>query len=132
MLLGSDIEQILHRTMGDVVVAPNGYASEEAPGIFRVVIAVPKPASEPVLARGEELARQAGAPQRRSRSEGSTTAAGGIASARPHRDRRGREPDTDILVVGWRNRMDHFRVGSVTKHVIAEVPCPVLVVDNGN
>ena len=84
VLLGSDIEQILHRTMGDVVVAPNGYASKRHPGFSRVVIAVPKPASEPVLARGEELARQAGAPARRSRSEGATTAAGGIASARPH------------------------------------------------
>ncbi len=133
VLLGSDIEQILHRTMGDVVVAPNGYASKRHPGFSRVVIAVPKPASEPVLARGEELARQAGAPSETIPVGGSNdggwwhsvrSAASAIAEAC--------EPDTDILVVGWRNRMDHFRVGSVTKHVIAEVPCPVLVVDNGN
>lgn len=38
------------------------------------------------------------------------------------------EPDVDLLVAGSRRPMDHFLRGSVTKHLIAEAPCPVLVV----
>lgn len=40
------------------------------------------------------------------------------------------EPDIDLLVTGSRRPMDRFLLGSVTKHLIAEAPCPVLVVPN--
>lgn len=38
------------------------------------------------------------------------------------------DPDVDLLVAGSRRPWDRFLLGSVTKHLIAEVPCPVLVV----
>lgn len=38
------------------------------------------------------------------------------------------EPDVDLLVAGSRRPMDHFLLASVTKHLITEAPCPVLVV----
>lgn len=38
------------------------------------------------------------------------------------------EPDVDLLVTGSRRPMDRFLIGSVTKHLITEAPCPVLVV----
>jgi nucleotide-binding universal stress UspA family protein len=38
------------------------------------------------------------------------------------------EPDIDLLVAGSRRPMDRFFLGSVTKHLITEAPCPVLVV----
>jgi nucleotide-binding universal stress UspA family protein len=38
------------------------------------------------------------------------------------------EPDVDLLVAGSRRPMDRFLLGSVTKHLITEAPCPVLVV----
>lgn len=38
------------------------------------------------------------------------------------------EPDVDLLVAGSRRPMDHFLLGSVTRHLITEAPCPVLVV----
>jgi nucleotide-binding universal stress UspA family protein len=37
-------------------------------------------------------------------------------------------PDVDLLVAGSRRPWDRFLLGSVTKHLIAEAPCPVLVV----
>lgn len=37
------------------------------------------------------------------------------------------EPD-DLLVTGCSRPIDHFLSGSVTQHLIAEAPCPVLVV----
>lgn len=38
------------------------------------------------------------------------------------------EPDVDLLVTGSRRPMDRFLLGSMTKHLITEAPCPVLVV----
>ena len=38
------------------------------------------------------------------------------------------EPDVDLLVAGSRRPLDRFFLGSVTKHLIVEAPCPVLVV----
>lgn len=38
------------------------------------------------------------------------------------------EPDVDLLVAGSRRPMDRFLLGSATKHLITEAPCPVLVV----
>ncbi len=38
------------------------------------------------------------------------------------------DPDVDLLVAGSRRPWDRFLLGSVTKHLIAEAPCPVLVV----
>lgn len=38
------------------------------------------------------------------------------------------ETDVDLLVAGSRRPMDRFLLGSVTKHLITESPCPVLVV----
>jgi nucleotide-binding universal stress UspA family protein len=38
------------------------------------------------------------------------------------------DPDVDLLVMGSRRPLAHFLGGSVTKHVIGEAPCPVLVV----
>lgn len=37
-------------------------------------------------------------------------------------------PDVDLLVTGSRRPREHFLAGSVTKHLIAAAPCPVLVV----
>lgn len=37
-------------------------------------------------------------------------------------------PDVDLLVAGSRRPIDRFLLGSVTKHLITEAPCPVLVV----
>lgn len=37
-------------------------------------------------------------------------------------------PDVDLLVAGSRRPMDRFLLGSVTKHLVTEAPCPVLVV----
>ena len=36
--------------------------------------------------------------------------------------------DVDLLVTGSRRPLEHFLAGSVGKHLIAEAPCPVLVV----
>lgn len=41
------------------------------------------------------------------------------------------EPDVDLLITGSRRPMDHFLLGSVTKHLITEAPCPVLVIPHG-
>lgn len=38
------------------------------------------------------------------------------------------EPDDGLLVTGCSRPIDHFLSGSVTRHLIAEAPCPVLVV----
>jgi nucleotide-binding universal stress UspA family protein len=38
------------------------------------------------------------------------------------------DADVDLLVAGSRRPMDRFLLGSVTTHLIAESPCPVLVV----
>ena len=38
------------------------------------------------------------------------------------------KPDVDLLIAGSRRPMDRFLLGSVTKHLITEAPCPVLVV----
>jgi nucleotide-binding universal stress UspA family protein len=38
------------------------------------------------------------------------------------------EPDVDLLVAGSRRPIDRFLLGSMTNHLIAEAPCPVLVV----
>jgi nucleotide-binding universal stress UspA family protein len=38
------------------------------------------------------------------------------------------EPGDDLLVTGCGRPIDHFLSGSVTRHLIAEAPCPVLVV----
>lgn len=38
------------------------------------------------------------------------------------------EPDVDLLVAGSRRPMDRLLLASVTKHLITEAPCPVLVV----
>jgi nucleotide-binding universal stress UspA family protein len=132
ILLGSDVEQILHKDPCDVLVAPSGYASEGRRGFAKVVVAVDgMPDSEAVLARAEGLAHDAGAalqdiPTATSNAgswwHGVGTTASEIAEACL--------PDADLLVVGWRHRMDHFRAGSVTKHLITEAPCPVLVVPN--
>ncbi|MFP5388860.1 MAG: universal stress protein [Thermoleophilia bacterium] len=40
------------------------------------------------------------------------------------------DPDVDLLVAGSRRPMDRFLLGSVTKHLITEAPCPVLVVSH--
>jgi nucleotide-binding universal stress UspA family protein len=37
-------------------------------------------------------------------------------------------PDVDLLVTGSRRPWEHFLAGSVTKHLITEAPCPVLIV----
>jgi nucleotide-binding universal stress UspA family protein len=37
-------------------------------------------------------------------------------------------PDVDLLVAGSRRPWDRFLLGSVTKHLIAGAPCPVLVI----
>jgi nucleotide-binding universal stress UspA family protein len=37
-------------------------------------------------------------------------------------------PDVDLLVAGARRPLDHLLLGSVTRHLIKEAPCPVLVV----
>jgi nucleotide-binding universal stress UspA family protein len=37
-------------------------------------------------------------------------------------------PDVDLLVAGAHRTRDHFLLGSVTKRLIKEAPCPVLVV----
>lgn len=42
------------------------------------------------------------------------------------------EPDVDLLVAGSRRPMDRFLLGSVTKHLITEAPCPVLVVPHAS
>jgi nucleotide-binding universal stress UspA family protein len=42
------------------------------------------------------------------------------------------DPDVDLLVAGSRRPWDRFLLGSVTKHLIAEAPCPVLVVPQAN
>ncbi len=132
VLLGSDVEQILHKHPCDVAVAPSGYASDTHRGYAKVAVAVDgTPSSEVILARAKDLARQAGAtleivPTRTTHSGAwwhavGTTAAEIVEAC---------APDVDLLVVGWRHRMDHFRSGSVTKHLITEAPCPVLVVPN--
>ncbi len=132
VLLGSDVEQILHKTPCEVVVAPTGYASEGHRDLARIAVAVDgTPGSKAVLARAEELARQAGAaieiipldPKHGGGWwHGVRDTASAIAAAC--------EPDVDLLVAGWRHRMDHFRVGSVTQRLLTETPCPVLVVPN--
>lgn len=38
------------------------------------------------------------------------------------------EPDVDLLVAGSRRPVDRFLLGSMTKHLITEAPCPVLVI----
>lgn len=38
------------------------------------------------------------------------------------------DPDVDLLVAGCRRPLARFLLGSVTKHLIAAAPCPVLVV----
>jgi nucleotide-binding universal stress UspA family protein len=38
------------------------------------------------------------------------------------------EPDDGLLVAGCSRPIDHFLSGSVTRHLIGEAPCPVLVV----
>ncbi|HEU5062223.1 MAG TPA: universal stress protein [Solirubrobacterales bacterium] len=38
------------------------------------------------------------------------------------------EADVDLLVTGCRRPINHFLSGSVTRHLITEAPCPVLVV----
>jgi len=133
VLLGSDVEQILRRTPCDVVIAPAGYASENHRRYTKIAMALDgTAASEAVLTRAEGLAHDAGAAMKTISARGQAvggwwhgvgTTAAAIAGACG--------PDVDLLVIGWRHRMDHFRVGSVTKHVIAEVSCPVLVVYNG-
>jgi len=37
-------------------------------------------------------------------------------------------PDVDLLVAGARRPLERFLLGSVTRHLIGEAPCPVLVV----
>lgn len=37
-------------------------------------------------------------------------------------------PDVDLLVAGTRRPLDRFLLGSVTKHLVTEASCPVLVV----
>lgn len=49
-----------------------------------------------------------------------STIAAGIADAC--------DADTSLLVAGSRKPMERFLLGSVTKHLITEAPCPVLVV----
>jgi nucleotide-binding universal stress UspA family protein len=132
VLLGSDVEQILHKNPCDVIVAPGGYAAEDHIGFARIAVAVDGTAgSRPVLARAERLAGVAAADLELVPADGSSaggwwhgigvTASAIVAAC---------EPDVDLLVVGWRHRMDHFRSGSVTKHLITDAPCPVLVVPN--
>lgn len=38
------------------------------------------------------------------------------------------KPEVDLLVAGSRRPFDRFLLGSVTKHLITEAPCPVLVI----
>ncbi|HEY1355038.1 MAG TPA: hypothetical protein VGF09_01870 [Solirubrobacterales bacterium] len=63
------------------------------------------PGSKALLARAEALARDAGAAL-------TTVAARGRAEG------------------GWWHRTDHFRAGSVTKHLTTGASCPVPVVPN--
>jgi nucleotide-binding universal stress UspA family protein len=37
-------------------------------------------------------------------------------------------PDVDLLVAGSHHPLDRFLLGSVTRHLVTEAPCPVLVV----
>ncbi len=37
-------------------------------------------------------------------------------------------PDVDLLATGARRPIDHFLFGSVTRHLVEQAPCPVLVV----
>jgi nucleotide-binding universal stress UspA family protein len=133
VLLGSDVEQILRRTPCDVAIAPSDYASERHRGYTKIAMALDGTAgSKAVLTRAEALARDAGAALKTISARGQavggwwhavgTTASAVVAAC---------DAEVDLLVIGWRHRMDHFRAGSVTKHVITEVPCPVLVVFNG-
>lgn len=132
VLLGSDVEQILHRDPCDVVVAPGGYAAESHPGFAKLAVAVDgTPGSDAVLVRAEDLAGRAGAALEIV-TAGDVTASGwwqGVGAAATEIV-EACVPDVDLLVVGWSHRMDHFRAGSVTKRLIAEAPCPVLVVPN--
>ena len=133
VLLGSDVEQILRRTRCEVAIAPSDYASERHGGFTKIAMALDGTAgSQAVVTRAEDLARDAGAAVKTISAGGEAvggwwhgvgSAASAIATACG--------ADVDLLVVGWRHRMDHFRVGSVTKHLITEAPCPVLVVPNG-
>jgi nucleotide-binding universal stress UspA family protein len=38
------------------------------------------------------------------------------------------DPDVDLLVAGSRSPIEHMLLGSISKHLITEAPCPVLVV----
>jgi nucleotide-binding universal stress UspA family protein len=132
LLLGSDVEQILRRTPCEVAIAPSDYASQRHRGYTKIAMAHDGTAdSGPVLTRAEDLAHDAGAALKTISAReqavggwwhGVGTTASAVAAAC--------EADVDLLVIGWRHRMDHFRVGSVTKHVITEAPCPVLVIPN--
>jgi nucleotide-binding universal stress UspA family protein len=38
------------------------------------------------------------------------------------------QSDIDLLIAGAHRPVDHLLLGSVTRHLIKEAPCPVLVV----
>ena len=110
-IVGSTAEQVLHKAPCEVVVAPRGYASERHEGFAKIAVAVDGTAESKVaLARAEDLARQAGA------TIEILVASDPVVSG------------VDLLVTGSRRPWDRFLHGSVTKHLIAEAPCPVLVV----
>ncbi|HEX3243152.1 MAG TPA: universal stress protein [Solirubrobacterales bacterium] len=112
---GRDALELRHRGYTQIAMAVDGTSGSEA-----------------VLTRAEALAQDAGAELKTISARGQAvggwwhgvgTTASAIAAACG--------ADIDLLVIGWRHRMDHFRVGSMTKHVITEAPCPILVVPNG-
>ena len=116
------------------------------------------PVSKAALTRGEELAREAGATLEvlvvsdlasHVEAEPSDVLEAAISSIDPALSPTGRRVDSDrrpvartiadalaeacksevdLLVVGSPRQRDRLFPGSVTKHLISEAPCPVLVV----
>jgi len=111
-LIGNVAAQVLHRAPCEVVVAPRGYASEHHNALRKVGVAVDGE-SRLALDCAEELARQAGATIERLDLAAAPTEAC--------------SPDIDLLVADSRRPRDRFLLSSVTKRLITESPCPVLI-----
>jgi nucleotide-binding universal stress UspA family protein len=124
-MLGSTAKQVLHKAPCEVAVAPRGYADDHPERLSKIAVAVDgTPDSRAALARAEDLAHLAGAEIEVLVAPGRGRPAGVIAAALA----KDCEYGVDLLIAGSRRPLDRFRQGSVTNHLIAAAPCPVLVV----